>query len=335
MKGNFEKIRTTGSIFLPVVFVVVFLINLSFGTVNLNPVRIFQLLTEDTPERYMIWNLRFPRVLMATLTGIALSLVGNIFQAIMKNPLVDPYLIGTSAGASFGALLGIYFTVNAIAHVSIPTMSFLFAVIASTLTIILARKETVVPTVHLVLSGVLISTMFSAGSMLLLNIANRSLVTGHVWLFGSFSGLTFKDIILPAFSLSILIFLSFVLSKELDVMTLGEKEAKSLGVNVELLKWLFYLLGSFVTAAFVSKTGIIGFVGLIVPHMARTIVGPKHRNNILATILIGGMLMSICDTLSRTLLNPVEIPVGIITSLIGAPFMFVLLKVKNNGKSLY
>ncbi|WP_448376972.1 FecCD family ABC transporter permease [Fervidobacterium sp.] len=334
MKSILTRLKTTGSIVLPVVFVVVFVLNLSFGTVSLSPLKIFQLLKQDTPEKYMIWNLRFPRVLMATLTGIALSSVGNIFQAIMKNPLVDPYLIGTSAGASFGALLGIYFTVNSIAHISIPTMSFVFAVLASTLTIILARKGTVIPTVHLVLSGVLISTMFSAGSMLLLNIANKSLVTGHVWLFGSFSGVTFTDLILPTISLTILIVLTLILNKELDVMTLGEKEAKSLGVNVELLKWLFYLLGSFVTATFVSRTGIIGFVGLIVPHMARTLAGPKHKNNILATIFIGGMLMSVCDTLARTILNPVEIPVGIITSLIGAPFMFVLLKLKNGVKNV-
>ncbi|WP_448375479.1 FecCD family ABC transporter permease [Fervidobacterium sp.] len=334
MKSILTRLKTTGSIVLPVVFVVVFVLNLSFGTVSLSPLKIFQILKQDTPEKYMIWNLRFPRVLMATLTGIALSLVGNIFQAIMKNPLVDPYLIGTSAGASFGALLGIYFTVNSIAHISIPTMSFVFAVFASTLTIILARKGTVIPTVHLVLSGVLISTMFSAGSMLLLNIANKSLVTGHVWLFGSFSGVTFTDLILPTISLTILIVLTLILNKELDVMTLGEKEAKSLGVNVELLKWLFYLLGSFVTATFVSRTGIIGFVGLIVPHMARTLAGPKHKNNILATIFIGGMLMSVCDTLARTILNPVEIPVGIITSLIGAPFMFVLLKLKNGVKNV-
>jgi len=323
-------ILKTGRISLPVLFVFVFLINLSFGTVNVSIFKLFKLLFEDTPKRYMIWNLRFPRVLMATLTGIGLSIVGNVFQAIMKNPLVDPYLVGTSAGASFGALLAVYFLVNSIAHVSIPTMSFAFAVLASLLTIALAKREGVIPVVHLVLSGVLVSTMFSAGSMLLLNIANKTLITGHVWLFGSFSGITLKDTILPSISLLIFIVFALACSRQLDAMTLGEKEAKSLGVNVEFIKWVFYLLGSFVTATFVSKTGVIGFVGLIVPHMARIIAGPKHKSNIIATILIGGMLMSICDTLSRTLLNPVEIPVGIITSLIGAPFMFWLMKVKSN-----
>ncbi len=328
-----EKLKSlilkTGRYSLPVIFAIIFLLNLSFGTVNVSIFKIFKLLTEDSPEKYMIWNLRFPRVLMATLTGIALSTVGNTFQAIMKNPLVDPYLVGTSAGASFGALLAVYFIVNSIAHVSIPAMSFIFAVIASFMTITLARKGSVIPVVHLVLSGVLVSTMFSAGGMLLLNIAQKTLVTGHVWLFGSFSGITFSDIPLPAVSLGIFVFLSLLYGKQLDAMSLGEREAKSLGVNVEGVKWLFYLLGSFVTALFVSKTGIIGFVGLIVPHMARMISGPSHRKNIPTTILIGGLFMSICDTLSRTLLNPVEIPVGIITSLIGAPFMFWLMKRKS------
>jgi iron complex transport system permease protein len=326
---NPKWFKTLGRYSLPFIFVIVFVFNLSFGTVYVSPLKIFQLLQQESAEKYMIWNLRFPRVLMATLTGIALSLVGNIFQAIMKNPLVDPYLIGTSAGASFGALLAIYFIVNSIAHVSVPAMSFIFALIASSLSIILAKKGNVVPTVHLVLSGVLVSTLFSAGSMLLLNIANKSLVTGHVWLYGSFSGITFRDLTVPLISLTVFVTLAFTLSKQLDVMTLGEKEAKSLGINVEALKWTFYLLGSFVTATFVSKTGIIGFVGLVVPHMARTIAGPKHSRNLLATILIGGMLMSVCDTLARTLLNPIEIPVGIITSFIGAPFMFVLMKWKN------
>ncbi len=329
MSKNRNWFQTLGRYSLPFVFVIVFVFNLSFGTVYVSPLKIFQLLRQESAEKYMIWNLRFPRVLMATLTGIALSLVGNIFQAIMKNPLVDPYLIGTSAGASFGALLAIYFIVNSIAHVSVPTMSFIFALIASSLSIILAKKGNVVPTVHLVLSGVLVSTLFSAGSMLLLNIANKSLVTGHVWLYGSFSGITFRDLTVPVISLTVFVTLAFTLNKQLDVMTLGEKEAKSLGINVEALKWTFYLLGSFVTATFVSKTGIIGFVGLVVPHMARTIAGPKHSRNLLATILIGGMLMSVCDTLARTLLNPIEIPVGIITSFIGAPFMFVLMKWKN------
>ncbi|AMW32506.1 iron ABC transporter permease [Fervidobacterium islandicum] len=331
MQKLIRWLKSTGRYLLPVIFVIVFLLNLSFGTVYVSPIRLFKLIGEETSERYLIFNLRLPRVLMATLTGIALSLVGNIFQAIMKNPLVDPYLIGTSAGASFGALLAIYFIVNSIAHVSIPTMSFIFALVASTLSIVLAKKGSVVPTVHLVLSGVLVSTLFSAGSMLLLNIANKTLVSGHVWLYGTFSGITFHDLIVPSISLGVLVLLSFALSTRLDVMTLGEKEAKSLGINVEALKWLFYLLGSFVTAAFVSKTGIIGFVGLIVPHMARIVAGPKHSKNLLATILIGGMLMSVCDTLARTLLNPVEIPVGIITALIGAPFMFFLLKFKNGS----
>ncbi|MFN3691297.1 MAG: FecCD family ABC transporter permease [Fervidobacterium sp.] len=321
-------IGRTGRVVLPVIFLIVFLINLSLGSVHVRITKIFSLLfeSENSTERYLIWNLRFPRVLMATLTGIALSTVGNVFQAIMKNPLVDPYIVGTSAGASFGALLAIYFTVNSIAHISIPLMSFLFAIFASFLTIFLAKKNGIIPIIYLVLSGVLVSTMFSAGSMLLLNIANKTLVSGHVWLYGTFSGMTISDTLMPAVSLSLFLISAFIFSKHLDAMTLGEKEARSLGVNVEFVKWYFYLLGSFVTATFVSKTGIIGFVGLIVPHMARILFGPKFKKNLIGTILIGGIFLSLCDTISRTILNPVEIPVGIVTSLIGAPFMFWLLK---------
>lgn len=323
-----ELIIKTGRAILPVIFLFIFLLNLSLGTVNVSIGKLFPLLFEDSPERYMIWNLRFPRVLMATLTGIALSSVGNVFQAIMKNPLVDPYIIGTSAGASFGALLAIYFVVNSITRVSISLTSFIFSVIASFLTIVLARRNGIIPIVHLVLSGVLISTMFSAGSMLILNIAKKTLVSGHVWLYGTFSGTTISDIVLPSISLAIFIVSAFIFNKHLDALTLGEKEARSLGVNVEFVKWYFYLLGSFVTATFVSKTGIIGFVGLVVPHMSRILVGPRFRKSMIGTILIGGIFLSTCDTISRIVLNPVEIPVGIITSLIGAPFMFWLMKKK-------
>ncbi|ODN29855.1 ABC transporter permease [Fervidobacterium thailandense] len=330
-----KGLKRTGSRLLPVflvfTFFLTFLVNLSLGTVNFTPAKIVRSLVEGGADSYLIWSIRFPRVVMATLTGMALGLVGNVFQSIMKNPLVDPYLIGTSAGASFGALLGIYFIVNSIAFVSIPLMSFIFSIVASMLTILIARKGTIIPVVHLVLSGVLVSTLFSAGSMLLLNIANRTLVGGHIWLYGTFSGMTMRDIPLPLASLVTLFISALALSRQLDAMSLGEREAKGLGVNTEFIKWYFYLLGSFTTATFVSKTGIIGFVGLVVPHMARMIVGPKHFRNVWATILIGGTLLPVCDTIARTVLNPVEIPVGIITAFIGAPFMFVLLKVKNGS----
>lgn len=314
---------------LPTVFLIVTLLNLSAGTVFISPIKLFRLMREDGPEHFMVWHIRFPRVVMATLTGMALGLVGNVFQAITKNPLVDPYIVGTSAGATFGALLAMYFLMNEIAHVSVSAMSFAFAVLASLLTIALARRKSVVPVVHLVLSGVLVSTLFSAGSMLLLNIARRTLVGGHVWLYGSFSGITREELTFPVVSLALFFSSALLMSRYLDAMSLGERDARSLGVNVEFVKWYFFTLGSFTTATFVSKTGIIGFVGLVVPHAARILVGPRHSNNLIATSLIGGVFLSTCDTIARTLLNPIEIPVGIITAFVGAPFMLFLLKANN------
>ncbi len=321
-----EKLKKLGSYSLPGLFLLVFFISMSVGTFNLNPKEFFTSIFSDTPNGYILRSLRFPRVLMSLLTGIALSSVGLVYQSIMKNPLVDPYLIGTSTGASFGYLLGIYINVNTTYMVNTSLLAFAFSMLASLLTIALARKEGIIPATHLVLSGILVSTFFSSANLLITNLSKRQLIPFHSLLFGTFSGITINDIYLPTIALVIFVVFGYIFGPHLDAFSLGEKEAKSLGVNVEFLKWGFYLLGALVVSLFVSKSGIIGFVGLVVPHIARLLVGPRHRKSLLATILVGGMLLMICDTLARTIIQPVEIPVGIITSFIGVPFMFVLMK---------
>ncbi|ABR29918.1 ABC transporter permease [Thermosipho melanesiensis] len=315
-----------GRIILPALFILILFFNLSIGSVKIPISQIFN--APNQRVEFLIWHVRFPRVLMGIIAGAALSLVGSIFQTIMKNPLVDPYLIGTSAGAGFGAVLAIYTTVSFNKTISVSVFSFLFSLLASFLTIILAKRKNIIPVTHLILSGVLISTIFSSATILLINLSRKTLTNAYIWLFGSLSGISIDEIYLPLVSLLLLLTISYIKNKELDAIALGEEEAKLLGVETEKIKWLFYLLGSFVISIIVSKTGIIGFVGLIIPHAARILTGSKHRYSLWSSTLLGGIFLSISDTIARTIASPIEIPIGVITSFIGAPLMFILLKTK-------
>lgn len=315
-----------GRIIVLVIFLLSIIFNLSFGSVKIPISEIFKSISNQNQIHYLIWKLRFPRILMGIISGAGLAIVGSVFQTIMKNPLVDPYLIGTSAGAGFGAVLAIYIAASFYKYFSITFFSFFFSFLASFLTILLARKKGIIPITHLILSGVLISTTFSSGTILLINFSRRNITNAYVWLFGSLSGITFKDLIIPAISVIGFFIFSILKSKELDIIALGEEEAKILGVEVEREKWIFYLLGSFVISTIVSKVGIIGFVGLIIPHAARILTGSKHKLSLFGSFLLGGIFLSLADTISRTIVSPIEIPIGVITSFIGAPLMFILLK---------
>ncbi|MBO8160807.1 MAG: iron ABC transporter permease [Thermosipho sp. (in: Bacteria)] len=321
-----EKYFKIGRIAIPILFLITILLNLTFGSVKLSFLDIFKSLFSDDQIHFLVWKLRFPRILMGIIAGAGLSIVGSVFQTIMKNPLVDPYLIGTSAGAGFGAVLAIYIAASYNRFFNITLFSFLFSFIASLLTIILAKRKGIIPITHLILSGVLISTTFSSATVLLINFSRRNITNAYVWLFGSLSGISFKDVLIPAISVISFFIFAIFKSKELDALALGEEEAKLLGIEVEREKWIFYLLGAFVVSTIVSKTGIIGFVGLIIPHAARIITGSKHINSLLGSFLLGGIFLSISDTIARTIVSPIEIPIGIITSFIGAPLMFILIK---------
>ncbi|WP_228288139.1 FecCD family ABC transporter permease [Thermosipho ferrireducens] len=312
-------------------FVLTILINISLGSVRIEFKDIFTSIFEDSNIHFLIWRLRFPRVLMSIITGSALAIVGSVFQSIMKNPLVDPYLIGTSAGAGFGAVMALYLISSLNVSVSVPIFSFVFALLASLLTIALARKKDVIPITHLILSGVLISTVFSSGTILLINFSHRSLTNVYVWLFGSLSGITYEDLLFPFLVTILFLLFAYIKNGELDAMALGEDEAKILGVEVEKLKWILYIFGSFTISVIVSKTGIIGFVGLIIPHASRLVVGSRHKYNLIGSAIIGGIFLSFADTISRTVVAPIEIPVGVITSFVGAPLMFILLKRGGKG----
>jgi len=281
----------------------------------------------------IILDIRFPRVASSMIVGSGLACIGNTFQGLLKNPLIDPYLLGISAGASFGTVLSLFLgeTMGIFWLEKLYVLNFLFALLASFIPLIVARRGKRVLITELVLAGVVIGTLFSSATILLIVLSRRNITHISTWLFGSFSGMGWNDAIVMLIPALIFIVISYLFWNELNAMALGEEEAMVSGVNTEKLKVFLYIIGSLTTAFFVSRTGAIGFVGLIVPHIARRIVGVNYKHSILASAILGGVILSICDTISRSLFSPTELPVGVITALIGAPMMIFLLKsgVKN------
>lgn len=278
--------------------------------------------------KHIVWDIRLPRVIMSVLVGAGLAAVGGVFQGLLRNPLVDPYLLGVSSGASFGAVLSLFLAdlYGFSLLYKMPLISFGFAMIAAFVAVVLSRRNGTTPITELILSGVLVSILFNSGTILILMLLKKNITHAYVWLFGTLSGVGWKDLPVPLAAVIGFVVLSLGLSQQLNAISLGESQARISGVNVEFVKLLVYSVGSFATAAMVSVSGVIGFVGLIMPHMARRLFGNDHKIVAVSSALVGGIFLCGCDTIARSVVSPSEIPVGVITAFIGAPVMFVLLK---------
>ncbi|WP_102401214.1 FecCD family ABC transporter permease [Haloimpatiens massiliensis] len=282
--------------------------------------------TIKASESLIVLNIRLPRILMSIIIGIGLSVVGCSFQAIFRNPMADPYILGISSGSALGATVGII--LNFSFWNSVIGVSF-FAFLGGTLTTLfvynIARVGKKLPTNTLLLSGVTMSFLLSSIISILMLFNRNQLEDIYMWTMGSVSSASWKElkIVVPIILIGSFIIIS--LSKDLNIMLTGDTTAESLGVNVEKTKKIILLTSSLIVASCVSVTGIIGFVGLIIPHIARLIVGPDHRILFPFSALFGAIFLTITDTLARTLINPSEIPVGVITALFGAPYFLYLL----------
>lgn len=284
-------------------------------------------------EAAIILKLRLPRMLAGLMVGGALSLSGAVLQALLRNPLADPFILGVSSGAALGAVLailgGLSFTF--LGGYAIPGVAFLGALITIFLVYFLSRVEGRVPTTTMLLSGVIVNSFFSAIIMFLITAtSNEKLHSVTFWLMGNLGFFTFQ--ILGAIFLYLLLggILLFYLAKDLNLLSLGEERAAELGVEVEKLKKISFLLTSLLTGAVVSVSGLIGFVGLIIPHLVRLLWGPDHRFLIPASAILGGLFLVGADLIARTIIAPGEIPVGVITALSGAPFFIYLLRRKGH-----
>jgi len=278
----------------------------------------------------VIWQVRLPRVLADVVVGAALSAAGATYQGLFRNPLVSPDILGVSAGASLGAVLGIFFALPVIA---IQALSFAGGLAAVAIVYAIgAMVRTRDPVLVLVLAGVAVGALLGSGISLIKILADpyNQLPTITYWLLGSLAAVTRGDVAstVPAFLIGLVPL--WLLRWRVNVLTLGDEEARALGVDVRRLRPVLVASATLVTAAAVSITGIIGWVGLVVPHVARLLVGPDFARLLPASLILGGGFLLVVDLLARTL-APIEVPLGILTSLIGAPFFLWLLAGSRRG----
>ncbi len=319
--------------------VIINFICLNFGVVSIHPKEIFSLLwgnSLDKTNSLIIWQLRFPRIIMASLTGIALSTVGGAFQGILRNPLADPYILGVSAGAALGACLAIFlqYATGYFFAPYIPLFALTGAMLSIYLVYMTAKVRYRLPLEGLLLSGVTITFLFSAIITILIALSEKGLHSMVFWLMGDLSTANWNKITIVTFPVIVGCLTFFFFSLDLNALSLGEEEALHLGVNIKKLRLRIFIIGSIIIASVVSFTGLIGFVGLVVPHIARLLVGPDHRVMLPTSALLGAIFLPLCDTLARTIIAPSEIPIGAITALIGAPVFIHLLRRKSTKNGL-
>lgn len=267
----------------------------------------------------ILWEIRLPRVIAAALVGCALAVAGTAMQGLFRNPMADPYIIGTSSGGALGATIAIVL----FAGTGRPVLAFIGAMVATFTVYFVARKGGKIPIETLLLSGVALSTLLSALLSFLMYTAGQSLHQIMFWLMGGFWNISWNDVFA---ALPILIGVAgiYLFARDLNILALNEEDATHLGVNVERVKRILLALSAFLAGIAVSIAGSIGFVGLITPHVMRLIVGPDHRVLFPAAALAGAILLVWADTLTRTFTS--DMPVGIITACFGAPFFIYLLR---------
>lgn len=286
-------------------------------------------------EIAIIWDIRFPRVILGFLAGGALSVCGASFQGIFKNPMADPFILGVSSGSALGAAIGIVLNFSGSIFGLHGTTLLAFAGAFATIVLVymISKVGRRVPVSTLLLSGIAVSQTTSALMSIIMLFNQQSMDQIMFWTMGSLNGKGWSQIlnILPYIVVGVIIL--YTSNRELDIMLTGEDTATQLGVDVEFLKKKVLFAASLVTAAIVSVTGIIGFVGLVVPHVVRMITGPKHRKLMPVSIVLGGTFLIICDTIARSMTTQ-EIPVGIITAICGGPFFLYLLRNAKKGGAL-
>jgi iron complex transport system permease protein len=312
----------------------VILVSLSLGAAKLGSAHVLRVLihlavyldSPAGPEGLIILSVRLPRILLAGLVGAALAVAGCSFQALLRNPLADPYILGVSSGSALGAVSAILVGLSATSF-GRPLASFCGAIITVMFVFNVGKVGKGLHTNTLLLAGVIISAFFSAIIMFLISAAhNEDLPKIVFWLMGDFSDSNYHFILITLPYIAGGMVVLYSCARGLNLIVMGEETAIQLGIDVERLKKMAYIFASLITAAAVSVCGLIGFVGLIIPHSVRMLFGPDHRLLIPASALMGACFLIASDTIARTIAAPTELPVGAVTATFGAPFFIYLLK---------
>ena len=312
------------------IFVLIFIFSIFFsfaiGRFSVSSLSLFKALVGlpiSAQEKTIIFNLRLPRIVIAVFLGGGLALSGLVYQGIFQNPMVSPDLLGSTSGAGFGVALAILLGLS---YIEITLVSFLFGILAVSVVLIISSRVRGNPTLTLVLSGMMVSSVFSALISFVKLIADPEEALPQItyFLMGSLSSVRKQDILPVVILITIAIVPIVILRWSLNIMTQGEEEAKALGVNTKTVRLLSIISATIVTATATSLCGMISYVGLVIPHLVRMITGCDYRKTVPASLLLGSSFLLLVDTISRSIAT-VELPIGILTSLIGSPFFLYLI----------
>ncbi|KOP71264.1 FecCD family ABC transporter permease [Cytobacillus solani] len=316
-------------------------VSLSLGSANLPLSHVWGIILHQLPfledvietnwaasSEQIILKVRLPRVFLAILVGACLSLAGAGFQGVLRNPLADPYTLGVASGSAVGAAFLILFGFHTILFGTwtIPLVAFVTGLISLLVVLRLANVQGKYKLETIILSGVVVSAFLGAIVSFMVSMSDQVVNEIVFWLMGSLAlrGWSFTFVLMPYLAIGIVVLLSY--GRTLNLFALGERQAAHLGVNIKRTRLVVLIVSTLITAAAVSIVGTIGFVGLVVPHLVRLIVGPDYRLLLPLTVIFGAIYVLWADTIARTLLSPTEIPLGVVTAVLGAPFFAYLLR---------
>ena len=319
----------TVSFLMILILIVIMFLGVSIGSTGSELKTVFQLLSGksavDPMREAIIWEIRFPRVLLAALVGATLSLGGLVFQVLLRNPLAEPYILGVSGGSAVGAIIGILMGLSRFPGVGFT--AFAGSVVTLLLIVLMSSGQSILKKDSLLLSGVMINAFSSAIIMFLVSMTQDAKLHNIIfWLMGDLSMSDIRQVVILAATLLPCFLILFLLSNYMNLLLMGKEIAQTMGVNIKYVTMILLVVTSFMVSATVSQCGLLGFVGLVIPHMLRLTLGPDNRVLVPSCVLGGGAYMILCDLLARVLPKYGEIPVGVITAMIGAPLFIFLLK---------
>ena len=288
-----------------------------------------------TPEQQaVLWHIRLPRTIVGLMVGAGLAASGTVMQGIFSNPLADPGIIGVSSGAAVGAVVAIGLGVSEASMFTMPAFAFVGSLCAVTLTVCLAMRHGKIPVMTLLLAGVVVGMLLGAVTSGILTVINEQKLQQYLfWTIGGLDYRRWEHVIMGIIPITLGLIIMIMMARHLNILVLGEVEAKAVGMPVAKYRLSLLAIAAMTTATGVCISGNIGFVGLVVPHMMRLIVGPDHRVLLPASILAGGVFLVFCDTIGRVIASPMEVRVGIMTAFLGTPYFLYLLRKSHNIKS--
>jgi iron complex transport system permease protein len=337
LRTRLQRAASAQFVLMTVVLISMIIISTGMGYIKLPPLTVVKIIVAklsgqtnllegvDSIFPVVVMDVRLPRILSAAIVGAGLAMSGVVFQGILLNPLADPYTLGVSAGAAFGASLAILFNIGMMGTYSIPLFAFAGAAATLLFVLYLSSSSGGLSSNNLILSGIIVAAILSAGISFLKYVADEQVAVIIFWLMGSFGSKTWTDVSLTLMFILIGFSAFMFFARDMNLLALGSRTASSLGVNTRKVTIFLLITASLIAAICVSVSGIIGFVGLLVPHMMRLLTGPDNRRLIPMSFLAGATLLLIADTITRAVL-PSEIPIGVLTALIGGPFFCYIFR---------